>query len=469
MSRENKLKVVILAGGSGSRLWALSRSEHPKQFLGLCGDQTMLQLTLGRLAGLAVDSVVTICNEEHRFLAAEQLSEINQSASIILEPVSRNTAPAISLAALIDSDDDPLLLVLPADHIIADNNAFTRSINKAIPLASQGKLVTFGVKPSEPHVGYGYIERGKKFEGGFTVNSFKEKPDLSTAKSYLEDGGYYWNSGIFLFKASVFLRELKNYRSDIFNVCIETVNNINRDNAFVRIDPNLFGQCPAESIDYAVMEKTADSVVIPMDAGWSDIGSWSSLWELSQKDNFDNALSGDVMSIETKRSLVMARDKFVATVGVDDLVIVSTKDALLVAGKDRVQDAQKIVSELQKRSRYECERHTEVYRPWGKYDCIDKGDRYQVKRITVKPGAKLSLQMHKHRAEHWVVVSGRAKVTNGDNTFFLSENESTYIPIGAVHSLENPGSCPLEIIEIQSGSYLGEDDIIRLEDRYGRV
>lgn len=463
------MKAVIMAGGSGTRLWPLSRAGQPKQFLSLYGETTMLQQTVERLKGLPVQSSVIICNEEHRFFVAEQLRASEHLGSIILEPVGRNTAPAIALAALAEKEDDPLLLVLAADHVITDVEAFTESVKKAMPLAEQGKLVTFGVMPSEPHTGYGYIKAGRESGSGFLVDAFKEKPDQATAESYLEHGGYYWNSGMFLFRASRYLEELKCFRADIFQACTESMADIAPDLDFIRIDSEAFATCPDESIDYAVMEKTADAVVVPMDAGWNDIGSWSSLWDISSKDGNGNTVLGDTILQDTTNSYIRADNKLIATLGVDDLVVVSTKDSVLVAHKDRVQDAKLIANRLRGNGRTEWELHREVYRPWGKYDSIDSGDRYQVKRITVKPGAKLSVQMHHHRAEHWVVVSGSAKVTNGDDTFLLCENQSTYIPVGVVHALENPGKVPLEIIEIQSGSYLGEDDIVRFEDRYGRV
>ena len=463
------MKVVIMAGGSGARLWPVSRSGHPKQFLSLHGETTMLQQTVDRLKGLPIESFVTICNEEHRFFVAEQLRAVGKLGSIILEPVGRNTAPAIALAALTEKDDDPLLLVLAADHVITNSEAFIESVKKAMPLAEQGKLVTFGILPSEPHTGYGYIKAGKESGCGFVVDAFKEKPNQVVAESYLEQGGYYWNSGMFLFKASRYLEELKAYRPEIFDACNESIANIAQDLDFTRVDSEAFAKCPDDSIDYAVMENTAAAVVVPMDAGWNDIGSWSSLWDISEKDKSGNFIAGDVILQDTTNSYIRAEDKLIAAVGVDDLVVVSTKDALLVSHKDRAQDARLIASQLREAGRTEWELHREVHRPWGKYDSIDNGDRYQVKRITVKPGAKLSVQLHYHRAEHWVVVSGSAMVTNGDSTFLLSENESTYIPVGVVHALENPGRVPLEIIEIQSGSYVGEDDIVRFEDRYGRV
>jgi mannose-1-phosphate guanylyltransferase len=458
---------VIMAGGSGSRLWPLSRAAHPKQFLRLHGEDTMLQATVKRLSGLNVQTPITICNEEHRFFVAEQLREIDKLGSIILEPVGRNTAPAIALAAL-TANDDPLLLVLAADHVIQDEVAFNAAVMRAIPLAEAGKLITFGIVPTQPHTGYGYIRRGKDMGEGFEVDAFVEKPSSDVARDYLSSGDYYWNSGMFLFKASSYLEELKKFRPDILDQCKASVTEVTADLDFLRINKETFESCPAESIDYAVMEKTSRAVVVPMDAGWSDIGSWSSLWDISEKDGEGNATHGDVVLHNTHNSYVRTDDKLVAAVGVDDLVIVATKDTLMVAHKNCVQDVKIITEMLKANSRSEWELSREVYRPWGKYDSIDSGEGYQAKRITVKPGAKLSVQMHHHRAEHWVVVAGSAMVTNGDKTFLLSVNESTYIPIGVVHALENPGKVNLELIEVQSGSYLGEDDIVRFEDRYGR-
>uniref|UniRef100_UPI004047D0B8 mannose-1-phosphate guanylyltransferase/mannose-6-phosphate isomerase n=1 Tax=Flavobacterium sp. TaxID=239 RepID=UPI004047D0B8 len=463
------IKAVIIAGGLGTRLWPLSRAAHPKQFLALNGKETMLQETFNRLSGLDIQSSVTICNEEHRFFVAEQLREIDKLGSIILEPVGKNTAPAIALAALSSTNNDPLLLVLAADHVIKDEVAFTKTVMDAIPLAQSGKLVTFGIVAHEPNTGYGYIKRGAQQGVGFSIAEFVEKPGFDIAKEYLASGEYLWNSGMFLFKASRYLEELEKYRPDIFEACQLSMKGMSKDHDFLRVNESTFVHCPSESIDYAVMEKTDDAMVVPMDAGWSDIGSWSSLWEISEKDNKGNAIYGDVLLHETNNSYVRTDGKLVAAIGVDDLVIVSTKDVLVVVHKDTVQNIKGVVEKLKNDSRPEWEQHREVYRPWGKYDAIDQGERYQVKRITVKPGAKLSVQLHHHRAEHWVVVSGIAKVTNGDRSFILAENESTYIPLGVIHSLENPGNVPLEIIEIQSGSYLGEDDIVRFDDIYGRV
>ena len=459
---------VIIAGGSGTRLWPLSRAAYPKQYLRLHGDLTMLQATVERLSGLDSQAPITICNEDHRFFVAEQLREINRLGSIILEPVGRNTAPAVALAAL-TVDNDPLLLVLAADHVISDDQAFKTAVLQAAPLATEGKLVTFGVTPDKPHTGYGYIKRGNKTENGFEVEKFVEKPNLSTAREYLSSGDYYWNSGMFLFRASRYIEELAKFRPDILERSRASLQGVSSDLDFLRVDHAAFESCPSDSIDYAVFEKTTDAVVVPMDAGWSDIGSWASLWEITEKDSNGNATSGDVMLLDSKNSYVRTDGRLTAAIGVNDLVIVSTKDATLVAHKDLAHDAKVVAKELKMQSRSEWELHREVYRPWGKYDSIDSGARYQVKRITVKPEGKLSVQMHHHRAEHWIVVSGTARVTNGEDTFLLTENESTYIPVGVVHSLENPGKVDLELIEVQSGSHLSEDDIVRLTDVYGRA
>ncbi len=463
------IKAVIMAGGSGTRLWPLSRAAHPKQFLALHGENTMLQATFKRLEGLDIESSVTICNEEHRFFVAEQLREINKLGSIILEPAGRNTAPAIALAALsLEEDEDPLLLVVAADHVIKNEVAFTKTVIDAIPLAESGKLVTFGIVANTPNTGYGYIKKGESQGPGFTVDEFVEKPSNEIAKAYLDSGDYLWNSGMFLFKASRYLQELKKYCPDIYNACYMSTKNISKDSDFLRIDEEAFHLCPSDSIDYAVMEKTNDAVVVPMEADWSDIGSWSSLWDISEKDSNGNVVSGDIVLHDVNNSYVRTDGKLVAAIGVDDLVVVSTKDVLVVAHKNTVENVKVVAKKIKSDSRAEWEHHREVYRPWGKYDSIDSGERYQVKRITVKPGAKLSVQKHHYRAEHWIVVSGTAKVTRGDEEFLLSVNESTYIPLGVIHSLENPGKDVLELIEVQSGTYLGEDDIVRFEDRYGR-
>jgi mannose-1-phosphate guanylyltransferase len=470
---------VIMAGGSGTRLWPLSRSNYPKQFLAL-GDsvQTMLQQTISRLAGIEHQPAMLICNEEHRFIAAEQVRQIDAKHSgIFLEPVGRNTAPAIALAAFkaIEDGGDPLLLVLAADHIIEDEKAFSKAVEQAAVFATQDKLVTFGILADKPETGYGYIKCGNKIDGsGYFVDKFVEKPDLDTAKTYVKSGNYFWNSGMFLFKASRYLTELKTHRPDIYDACKKSMEIQANDFDFIRVDKEAFEACPDDSIDYAVMEplcsdnKTNDVVVIPMDANWNDVGGFSALWEVSKKDADGNSFKGDVESIDTKNTLVVADDKLVVTIGVEDLVIVNTKDVVLVAHKNHAQEVKQIVNKLKAEQRSEAIIHREVYRPWGKYDSVDSGQRFQVKRITVKPGAKLSVQMHHHRAEHWVVVSGTALVTNGDEQILLTENHSTYIPIGVVHALENAGRVDLELIEVQSGSYLGEDDIVRFEDRYGR-
>ncbi|MDC1401123.1 mannose-1-phosphate guanylyltransferase/mannose-6-phosphate isomerase [Gammaproteobacteria bacterium] len=459
---------VIMAGGSGTRLWPLSRAAHPKQFLRLHGEDTMLQTTVKRLSELDINSSITICNEEHRFFVAEQLREIDKLGSIILEPVGRNTAPAIALAAL-SAKDDPLLLVLAADHVIQDEAAFSAAVTQAIPLAEAGKLVTFGIVPSAPHTGYGYIKRGNDLGEGFKVDEFVEKPSVKVAQGYISSGEYYWNSGMFLFRASRYLEELEKFRPDILGKCKLSVNEIKADLDFLRVHKETFESCPAESVDYAVMEKTDDAVVVPIDAGWSDIGSWSSLWDISEKDDDGNSTHGDVILHGTRNSYVRADDKLIGVIGVDDLVIVSTKDALMVAHKDRTQDVKIITDILKTRTRSEWELNREVYRPWGKYDSIDSDDGYQVKRLTVNPGAKLSVQMHHHRSEHWVVVAGQARVHYGSESFDLKVNESTYHGKEVVHALENPGDVPLELIEVQVGDYLGEDDIVRFEDKYGRL
>ena len=463
-----KICPVILAGGTGSRLWPLSRASHPKQFLSLLGDNTMLQATVKRLDDLNIQPSVTICNEEHRFFVAEQLREINKLGTIILEPVGKNTAPAIALAAL-SLQDDPLMLVLAADHVIQNESGFTKAVSDAIPLAESGKLVTFGVVPKEPHSGYGYIKRGRKEGIGFVVDKFVEKPSFDIAKEYLTSGEYYWNSGMFLFKASRYLEELKKFRPDIFDICKASVESLESDLDFLRIPKEKFSECPSESIDYAVMEKTLDAVVVPMDARWSDIGSWSSLWEASKKDDNGNVSYGDVLMHETNNSFIKSDDKMVTTLGVKDLVVISTKDAVLVAHKNSAQDTKIITQMLRDKNRTEWDLNREVYRPWGKYDSIANHNGYQVKKLTVKPGAKLSVQMHYHRSEHWVVVAGLARVHYGEKSFEIGVNESTYHGKEIVHALENPGDIPLELIEVQVGDYLGEDDIVRFEDKYGRL
>lgn len=433
----------------------------------------MLQQTLQRLQGLEQQAPLLICNEEHRFIAAEQLRQIQiNDGKIILEPVGRNTAPAIALAAFkaIENGEDPILLVLAADHVIRDTTAFQQAVEKAAVLANDDHLVTFGIVPTHAETGYGYIQRGDATtEQGYKVARFVEKPDATTAQQYLDSGDFYWNSGMFMFKASRYLEELKRFQPQIYQACELALGEQTPDLDFIRIDKQEFEACPDDSIDYAVMEKTEHAVVVPLDAGWSDVGGFAALWDVSEQDDNGNAFRGDVKAVDTKNTLVSSEDKLVATVGVEDLVIINTKDAVLVAHKDKSQQVKAIVNELKAEQRPEVTFHREVYRPWGKYDSIDNGERFQVKRITVKPGAKLSVQMHHHRAEHWIVVSGTAKVLIGDTEQYVTENESVYIPITQVHALENPGKVNLELIEVQSGSYLGEDDIVRFEDKYGRA
>lgn len=476
---------VIMAGGSGTRLWPLSRSNYPKQFLALgCGSdesQTMLQQTISRLHGLDNAPCMLICNENHRFIAAEQVRQLGvEHSGIFLEPVGRNTAPAIALAAIhalesATEGEDPVLLVLAADHVINNEAAFQASVKKAYEHALNNKLVTFGIVAKSPETGYGYIKRGNTLsDDAFLVNSFVEKPDLATAQAYVDSGEYYWNSGMFMFKASRYVEVLKAHNPAIYNACVNAMQVQNQDMDFVRVDKEAFMACPDDSIDYAVMEplceqNNGDVVVVPMDAGWNDVGGFAALLEVSNQDENGNAFSGDVESVNTQNTLVIGEDKLIATVGVKDLVIINTKDAVLVAHKDEAQHVKSIVNKLKDSDRSEATIHREVYRPWGKYDSVDSSDRFQVKRITVKPGAKLSVQMHHHRAEHWIVVSGTAKVTIDDTEKLVTENQSVYIPVGAVHALENPGKLALELIEVQSGSYLGEDDIVRFEDRYGRA
>jgi mannose-1-phosphate guanylyltransferase len=458
---------VILCGGSGTRLWPISRKLYPKQFISLVNDNTLFQDTILRLPKEVANPII-ICNEDYRFLVAEQLRQINKdSNNIILEPIGKNTAPAIALAALATGNDS-LLLVLPADHIIKDEEYFNKLVLEAIPLAESGKLVTFGVVPTEAHTGYGYIKGGRKIDVSLVVDQFMEKPSTKNARQYFESGEYYWNSGIFLFNASRYLEELNKFRPDIYMACKESMLGKKSDYNFLRLDKESFEECPSESVDYAVMENTEDAVVIPMDAGWSDVGSWSSLWDITDKDVNGNVILGDVITHNSTNSFIRSDDKMVAAIGLDNIVVVATKDVVMIANKDSDQDVNIIAKQLKDKNRTEWEKHREVYRPWGKYDVIDYGNRYQVKKITVKPGAALSLQKHQYRAEHWIVVIGTAKVTRGEEILLVRENESVYIPIGMVHALENPGEVDLELIEVQSGSYLGEDDIIRLQDRYGR-
>lgn len=463
---------VILSGGAGTRLWPLSRSQYPKQFLPLVTEYTMIQETILRLNGLKqIQAPIAVCNESHRFMMAEQLREIgSEPSSIILEPMGKNTAPAITMAALAAKSADDILLILPADHVINDETSFHNAIIKAETLAKQDFLVTFGIVPTGPETGYGYIKGGLSIEDttAFKVAAFVEKPNLSTAKEYVSSNEYFWNSGMFAFKAGRFLEELEKFHPEMLSVCKKTYAASKKDDDFLRLDKKIFSQCPADSIDYAVMEKTDKAAVIPLDAQWNDVGSWSALWDVTAKDDSGNAINGDVVTVDTLNSYIHGSGKLIATVGIRDLVIVDTDDAVMIAPKDRVQEVKQIVDQLKLQKRPEAETHRKVYRPWGHYDSVDIGDRHITKRIVVKTGAQLSLQKHHHRAEHWIVVKGTAIVTMGDKTMMLSENESTYIPLGVTHRLENPGVIPLEMVEVQSGTYLGEDDIVRFDDKYGR-
>ena len=463
------IQPVILSGGSGTRLWPLSRESYPKQFLPLAGDLTMLQATWQRIAPIASRGPLVIANEEHRFVAAEQLQQVGaEPAAIILEPMGRNTAPAIAVAALEATRDgaDALLLVLPSDHVITDEATFRSVVQAAAGAAEAGKLVTFGIVPTGPETGYGYIKAADG-QGLRAVERFVEKPDLETATGYVASGQYYWNSGMFLFKASRYLQELERFQPEMLAGSRSAWQQARRDADFTRLDKDAFAAVTADSIDYAVMEKTADAVVIPLDAGWNDVGSWTALRDVSQQDGDGNAHQGDVIAIDCRNTYAYGQ-RLVAMVGLDDVIVVETDDAILVGKADRMQEVKTVVAQLKAEGRSEATWHRKVYRPWGAYDSIDNGDRFQVKRITVKPGGTLSLQMHHHRAEHWIVVSGTAEVTRGDEVILLSENQSTYIPLGVTHRLRNPGKLPLELIEVQSGSYLGEDDIVRFEDTYGR-
>ncbi len=461
---------VILSGGSGTRLWPLSRDAFPKQFLALVGHDSMLQATWHRVAPLASGAPIVVAGETHRFMVAEQLREAGcADATILLEPLARNTAPAIATAALEAARDgaDPLLLVLPSDHVIADADAFRAAVRAASAAAEAGALVTFGIVPTGPETGYGYI-KAVAGEGVRAVERFVEKPDAATAAAYVASGDYAWNSGMFLFRASAYLAELERHQPAMLAACREALAQARRDVDFVRLDATTFAASPSDSIDYAVMEKTAHAAVLAIDVGWNDVGSWAALWQVAEQDGDGNAHHGDVLARDCRDTLAWGDGRLLALLGLRDVVVVDTADAVLVAHKDHVQDVKAIVAELKRRGRGETSLHRKVYRPWGHYDSVDVGDRFQVKRITVKPGAALSLQMHHHRAEHWIVVSGTARVTRGDEVILLGENQSTYIPLGVKHRLENPGVVPLELVEVQSGSYLGEDDIVRFEDVYGR-
>jgi mannose-1-phosphate guanylyltransferase/mannose-6-phosphate isomerase len=480
---------VVLSGGSGTRLWPLSREKYPKQLLSLIGGDSLLQATVRRVQGtpgIDLAQPMVVCNEEYRFVIAEQLRLLGQRGVVVLEPCGRNTAPALTVAALasLKNQADPVLLVMPADHVITDVAAFQQVVSEGAVLAAEGAVVTFGITPDAPETGYGYIQSGTPFGGTYGTNAhvikrFVEKPDLVTAQSYLADGSYLWNSGLFMMRASIWLTAMAHCRADILTACQTAWDQGQADGEFVRIGKDAFAQCPSDSIDYAVMERIAardqpgsaslpPAVVLPLNAGWSDVGAWDALWQVLPKDSRGNVTQGDVLLQDCENTLALSEGRLIACVGVSDLVVVETADAILISHKDKTQDVKKIVDALKAKGRPESSIHRKVFRPWGWYDGIDAGERFQVKRIVVKPGGTLSLQMHHHRAEHWIVVSGTAKVTKGDETFLLSENESTYIPLGTTHRLENPGRVALEMIEVQSGSYLGEDDIVRFEDVYGR-
>lgn len=470
------LRAVFLVGGSGTRLWPMSRETYPKQFLPLFDGRSPLELTCARVAQVASGPPVAIANETHRFIAAEQLrlSGFPDDGTLLLEPEGRNTAPAIALAALLAVQDgaDALLLVLPSDHVVQDVAAFTDAVRTATAQAQAGRMVTFGVVPDYPETGYGYIRiaDAELNPGGgvYAVESFVEKPDATRAQAYLNEGHYLWNSGMFLFRASSYLSELERFRPDIVQACRLAMAQLRHDGDFTRLDEAAFRACPAQSVDYALMESTDRAACVPLQAGWSDIGSWDAMRRLGRPDAAGNVLDGDVLAIDSRNVYARADSRLVALLGVNDLVVVETPDAILVADAGHAQNVRDVVAALKAQQRNEAVSPRRVVRPWGHYDCIDDGERFQVKRITVKPGGQLSLQLHHHRAEHWVVVRGTARVSRGDETFLLSENQSTYIPLGVRHRLENPGSIPLELVEVQSGAYLGEDDIVRFDDRYGR-
>ncbi|MDG0980088.1 MAG: mannose-1-phosphate guanylyltransferase/mannose-6-phosphate isomerase [Halieaceae bacterium] len=465
---------VVLSGGTGSRLWPVSREGHPKQFLPLVTDASLLQDTVSRVNGLTDQAPIVVGNEEHRFMLAEQLRAIGVTpAALILEPSGRNTAPAVALAALYaqrSSAEGCLLLVLPADHAISDVAAFQAAVVQAAKVAEQGRLMTFGVVPTTPETGYGYIKAGADISGSAqTIEAFVEKPDLASAQQYLSSGNFLWNSGMFLLPAHVYLDELQRLAPDIYQACVEAIEGGTQDLDFCRPDAQAFANSPSDSIDYAVMEHTKKGAVLPLDCGWNDVGAWSALWSIQAKDERGNVSQGDVLLNDCDNSYFRSSERLIAGVGLQDMVVVETADAILVSHRDQVQEVKSIVNTLKLQKRSEVSLHQEVFRPWGSYETLVLADRFQVKRIVVKPGAKLSLQMHHHRAEHWIVVKGTAEVTCEDRVFMLAEDESTYIPLGHKHRLANPGKIPLELIEVQSGSYLGEDDIVRFDDTYGRA
>jgi mannose-1-phosphate guanylyltransferase/mannose-1-phosphate guanylyltransferase/mannose-6-phosphate isomerase len=464
---------VILAGGSGTRLWPLSRKLYPKQVLPLLGEHTLIQETLLRLRGLEAGAPIVICNEEHRFVVAEQMRELDENpAALILEPAARNTAPAVAVAALHASVQNPdaLLLILPADHLITDKTAFHAAVAEAADHAREGHLVTFGIVPTAPETGYGYIMQGETLASGTgrRIQRFVEKPDAATAEKYVRSGQYFWNSGMFVFRAHAVLTEMERFVPEMVDACRESLDRAVGDLDFLRLDRDAFAACPADSIDYAVMERTERGVMVPLSCGWSDLGSWDALWEAGSKDENGNVTQGDVLLHDVHNSFLHAETRLLAAVGLENHIVVETSDAVLVSPMDKVQDVKKLVDRLKAENRVEAVSHKKVFRPWGHYETIGNGERYQVKRITVTPGQVLSLQKHYHRAEHWVVVQGTAVVTRDDEEILVRENESVYLPLGAVHRLANPGRIPLELIEVQVGSYLGEDDIVRFEDAYGR-
>ncbi len=473
----SKILPVILSGGSGTRLWPASRSMYPKQLLPIAGEKTMLQATALRTSALrtvglqrAENRHLIVSNESHRFAVAEQMNAIEKRAQIILEPEGRNTAPAVALAAFhaMAVHPDVVLLVMPADHVIKDVAAFQAAVAHGMAAAESGKLVTFGIVPTAPETGYGYIKAIPDGKGAVPVEAFVEKPDEAAATRYLEDGGHFWNSGMFLFRASAFLDELKQFAPGIFGACEKSMASKTLDGDFVRPDPNQFAACPSDSIDYAVMEKSKNAMMVPLDAGWSDVGSWAALHDVSERDARGNSLVGDALAHDCETTFVQAESRLVAVVGLKDTIVVETKDSVLVASRSRSQDVKALVDQLKSQDRAETKLHRQVFRPWGSYDSIDNSENFQVKRLVVKPGAVLSLQKHAHRSEHWVVVKGKALITRNDEEFELKVNESTYVAIGDVHRIANPYDEPVHIIEVQCGDYLGEDDIVRFDDNYGR-
>ncbi len=473
MTAASKIHPVIMSGGVGSRLWPLSRTLYPKQLLPLAGARTMIQEAAKRVGGARFAAPLVVCNQEHRFLVAEQLRVCGAvDPVIVLEPVGRNTAPVAAVAALLLAEKDPsaLILLMPADHVVSNEQAFAEAVEIAGAAAREGAIATFGIVPKTPETGYGYIQRSAPMttRGAFRVKRFVEKPSREAAQAYMAAGDYFWNAGIFLFRAKTYLEELEKFEPQIIAQCREAVAKGRRDLDFFRLDETAFAASPTKSIDYAVMEHTSRAAVVPVEMGWSDVGSWQSLWEIASRNREGNVQEGDVIALNVTNSYLRSEGPLVAAVGLNDVVVVATKDAVLVTRRGATQDVKKVVEELQRSGRHQHLHHRQVFRPWGSYDSVDAGEHFQVKRIVVNPGGKLSLQMHRHRAEHWIVVSGTAKVTCDDKVFLLKENESTFIPLGAKHRLENPGTVPLHLIEVQSGSYLGEDDIVRFEDLYGR-